>query len=310
METDTILSPDTLRAYLGEPAFRKQYGSLPDSVFQKVMRYGNPVGSFIECHHKIPRCMDRIKEMIREREAKGRILPSGTVVLGYELLNGSGRFDRFWHAPQGGLWLAVAWADTLLPEYARLLPLAAGTACCEAIRGYGVDAAIKWVNDIHVSGKKIGGILCETCVLQSTGERYHLIGIGINCNVRDFPAELRNTAASMHEIINRQVDLNLFAIRLLACLVMHFGFVHLQEEIDLENGEDGRPDSAKSSLVIDSWRKLSDTIGRRVCYGYDVVRHPLYCAEVVDIDRSGGLVMRLDDNSTVTESSGEIVYLD
>lgn len=312
MNSVSPLSFQSLDHFLRSPEFRTRYRHVPDHIASKVLRYGSPVGSIIECHDKIPRCMERLQEMISEAEKKGNTLPSGTVVLAYELQNGSGRFNRFWHAPQGGLWMAVAWADTLLPEYARLLPLAAGAACCEAARSYELDAAIKWVNDIHVHGRKIGGILCETYTAKPSGDRYHLIGIGMNCNVEKFPGELQESAVSMHELLGHPIDLDRFALVLLASLVWNFGLVHLQEEYELENRESD-PSTNKNMnrpLVIDAWLQLSDTVGHRVRYGYDVVRQPLYNATVLDIDHLGGLVMQLEDGSTVTEYSGEIIYLD
>lgn len=306
------LSFQSLGNYLRSPEFRSRCSNVSEDIADRVIRYGSVVGSVIECHDKIPRCMERLQEMISEAEEKGTTLPGGTVVIAYELQNGSGRFKRFWHAPKGGLWMAIAWADTLLPEYARLLPIASGTACCEAVRDCGIDAAVKWVNDIHVHGRKIGGILCETYTAKPSGDRYHLIGIGINCNVGKFPEELRESAVSMHEILGHPVDLDRFALVLLASLVWNFGLVHLQEEYELGNrGGDLPPDkNGERPLVLDAWLALSDTVGRRVRYGYDVVRQPLYNATVLDIDHSGGLVMQLEDGTTVTEYSGEIIYLD
>ena len=61
--------------------------------------------------------------------------------------------------------------------------------------------------------------------------------------------------------------------------------------------------------MVHAWKGLSDTLGRRVEYGYDVVRKPLYQATVKDVDDSGGLVMQLENGFTVTENSGEIFYL-
>ncbi|MDW7772272.1 MAG: biotin--[acetyl-CoA-carboxylase] ligase [Desulfobulbaceae bacterium] len=299
-----------MKEFLNSKESQTGSSQFPDHTAEKILRYGSPVGSVIECHDRIPRCMERLKELIDTAEENETTLPSGSVVLAYELENGSGRFERTWHAPRGGLWLAVAWADTLLPEYTRLLPLAAGTASCEAVRNYGIDAAIKWVNDIHVCGRKLGGILCETYSAKNSGDRYHLIGIGINCNVEKFPGELQESAVSMHGILGHAVDLERFSQVLLSRLVWNFGLVHLQEEEDLENLQGDSSIGMKQSLIVDAWLKLSDTVGRNVCYGYDVVLNPMYSAKVIDIDPSGGLVMQLDDGSTVTEYSGEIVYLD
>ncbi|MCI5126496.1 MAG: biotin--[acetyl-CoA-carboxylase] ligase [Candidatus Electrothrix sp. AR5] len=118
----------------------------------------------------------------------------------------SGRFDRTWHAPEGGLWLAMAWPDILLPEFTRLLPFAVGAACCRAVRLCGVDARLKWVNDVLVAGKKLAGILCTT-MQSSGGDRYHLLGVGINVNNQVFPRELQGRATSLRSELSRKIDL-------------------------------------------------------------------------------------------------------
>lgn len=298
----------SLRGFKASPAFRGCFRDVSDELFARVMRYGAPVGSMIEVHDRIPRCMQRLRDLIVCSGPDGSSLPSGTVVMARQLGNGCGRFDREWFAPPGGVWLALAWADTLLPEHARLLPLAAGSACCHAVRSLGVDAAIKWVNDIHWQGRKIGGILCETFAGGEAGDRYHLIGIGINCNNVDFPSGLRQTSASIREILGAPVALEEFVPMLLAFLSWHIGLVHLGEEQQLAMGRDGT-DVEYVSPVIQAWRALSDTPGRTVVYGYNVIRKPLYTAVVRDIDPSGGLILTLENGETITETGGEILYL-
>ncbi len=301
------LTPAAIPERIETRELPRRCASLPEDLVRKVFRYGAPAGSRIEQHVKLDRCMDRLKDLVAEAERNGETLASGTVVVAAELGCGSGRFDRRWYAPPGGLWLAMAWADTLLPDFARLLPLAAGTACCETVRSYGIDAAIKWVNDIHVLGRKLCGILCQTVSAPGSGDRYHLVGIGINCNNKTFPDELRDTAVSMCDLLGRPLDLEQFALDLLAALAWNFGLVHFQEECELAS--EGYPDKPESPVVA-AWRQLSDTMGRQVVYGYDVQQQPLYRAAVLDIDYSGGLVLALEDGRRITEYSGEILYLD
>jgi BirA family transcriptional regulator, biotin operon repressor / biotin---[acetyl-CoA-carboxylase] ligase len=288
--------------------FRDCFPEVPDNLFARVMRYGAPVGSRIEVHDRIPRCMGRLRDLIGRSGRNKEPVPCGTVVMAHELANGSGRFDREWFAPRGGLWLALAWADTLLPDYSRLLPLAAGSACCQAVQSRGVDAKIKWVNDIHWQGRKIGGILCETFSGGGSGDRYHIIGIGINCNNIEFPVPLQNTSASIREILGAPVALDEFVPALLGFLTWHFGLVHLHEEQSLAFRLEGS-ENKSDNPVIHAWRKLSDTPGRKVVYGYDVVRQPLYTAVAGDVDPGGGLVLTLENGETVTETGGEILYL-
>ena len=303
----TISLAQALQDYRASAAFQRMCVDVSDERAARVLRYGAPLGCGIEEHDRLPRCMDRLKELIGAAGPVRRALPSGTVVMARELASGCGRFTRQWHAPRGGLWLALAWADTLLPDYARLLPLAVGTACCEAVRHFGVPAALKWVNDLRCQGRKMGGILCETFSAGAGGDRYHLLGIGINCNNLLFPDELRASATSMREVLGTEVPLRQFALVLLAHLSWHLGLVHLQEELDLAAGRDGAAPPA-TSLVVDAWRQRSDTAGRRVLYGYDVVRRPLYCAVAEGVDPWGGLLLRLDSGELLTEYSGEILY--
>jgi BirA family transcriptional regulator, biotin operon repressor / biotin---[acetyl-CoA-carboxylase] ligase len=307
-----VPSPEHIKQSLvsvrSSSTFRDCFRDTPDDLFTRVMRYGAPVGSRIEVHDRISRCMGRLRDLIGRAGREKEPVSSGTVILARELANGSGRFDREWFAPRGGLWLALAWADTLLPDFARLLPLAAGTACCQAVRSCGVDAKIKWVNDIHWQGRKIGGILCETFSGGGVGNRYHIVGIGINCNNVDFPAPLRNISTSMREILGASVVLEEFVPALLAFLTWHFGLVHLYEEQRLTNRHGGSEEESGNPVIL-AWRKLSDTPGRKVVYGYDVVRQPLYTAVAMDVEPDGGLVLTLENGETVIETGGEIQYL-
>ncbi len=303
----SLLSTLLPRFLAEEESLRRR--SLPREVVLRILAYGAPVGCVIEHHGRLDRCMDRLREMVAEAEAHHRSLAAGTVVMADELTGGTGRFDRFWHAPTGGVWLALAWADSLLPEFARLLPLAVGTACCETVRHAGINAWIKWVNDVLVDERKIAGILSRTVTGPHRGELYHLIGIGINSNNSRFPGELQRTAVSMRQVLGREVDIVAVAARLLAKLTWNIGLVHFEEERTLA-AEGEETAGTSGSLVLESWRRLSDTPGRRVRYGHDVVRSPLYEAVVEAVDDSGGLLMRLDDGTLVTEYAGEVEYLE
>ena len=272
----------------------------------KILRFGAPVGCRIEHHQHLPRCMDRLRDLVSE------CMPisspaTGTVVRSDALSASSGRFDRVWHAPAGGLYLAVLWADTFLPQFSRLLPFATGIACCETINDFAVHSHIKWVNDVHVKGMKIGGILSET-VTGSGDERFHLIGIGINVNTMVFPPGLQDTATSLQKLSGRCFDLDEVCRVLLARLQWNFGLLCYTEEQSLAQGQ-AEPCSTKN-LLLNRWLELSDTCGKKVQYGYDVQKKPLYQASVLGVNGEGGLVMELEDGSNLTEYSGEIMYLD
>jgi len=270
----------------------------PD-VSQRILRYGAPVGSSYRHYQQLPRCMDLLRREVRNQTAPPPV--TGQVVRADRLTGSSGRFDRCWYAPAGGLYLALLWADTLLPDFSRLLPFAAGIACCETVREFILAARLQWVNDVRILGKKICGILSET-VAGAGGEQFHLIGIGINANIPEFPAELAPVATSFYLETGAKVDLDQLCALLLARLQWNIGLLYYSEEQFLAGT------AGEESLLLRRWRQLSDTLGRSVTYGYDVQTRPLYRARALEIDTGGGLVMQLTDGSIITEYSGEIIY--
>ena len=92
-----------------------------------------------------------------------------------------------------------------------------------------VDARIKWVNDVHVQGKKIAGVLSEM-VVGPCDERFFLIGIGINVNTMTFPEELQGKAISLRLQTGQQYDLDEVCRLLLARLQWNFGLLSYVEE--------------------------------------------------------------------------------
>ena len=56
---------------------------------------------------------------------------------------------------------------------------------------YGIDARIKWPNDIYVGDEKICGILIENS-LKGQEIDWSIIGIGLNVNQTEFPDDLPN----------------------------------------------------------------------------------------------------------------------
>ena len=307
MELSPPLSPSLVRAVLREEELPLRSRAVDPETAAAVLRYGAPVGSVIERHARLERGMAYARRLIAETEAQGRSFPTGTVIVAGELTGGKGRFQRTWHAPPGGLWLTLVLVNTLLPAFTRLYPLAVGLACCEAVRGYGIDARLKWVNDVHVAGRKLAGVLAETMLGPRYGEEYILIGVGVNVNNTDFPPELSSLAVSMHTLLGREVGLDRFAARLLAKLAWAIGLLHFEEQEQLAAGD---PGPAISPLLA-SWLAHSDTIGKRVRFGYDAQRQPQYEATAMELAPDGGLVLRLlPDGPLVTEHAGEIVYLD
>lgn len=62
---------------------------------------------------------------------------------------------------------------------------------CDYLGSKGIDARIKWPNDIYVRNRKICGILIEN-TLRGSAIASSIVGIGLNVNQRTFPPELIN----------------------------------------------------------------------------------------------------------------------
>lgn len=117
--------------------------------------------------------------------------------------SGRGRRGNFFHSPEGlGLYFSIAfhWGRDESPT---LVTTMAAVALCRVLqRELGIHADIKWVNDIFLNGKKIGGILTEATSVLDTGQAESIIiGIGLNLErpVRGYPPELADIAGAVSD---------------------------------------------------------------------------------------------------------------
>jgi BirA family biotin operon repressor/biotin-[acetyl-CoA-carboxylase] ligase len=291
----------------------------PTPTVSAVFRFGGSVGSTIQRHARLARGMDHARALIREHESAGRSFPSGLVIVADQLSGGRGRFQRTWHAPAGGLWMTVVLVNTLLPVSSSLYTLATGVAAGEAIAAFHPGARLKWVNDVQVEGRKVCGILCESLCGPVSGEEYILLGIGINVNNAAFPPELAGQAGSLRQLLDQKIEVDRLATLLLAKLAWYIGLLHYEEQQILAESDAAtlsEPELFELFLaghrhpLVESWLDLSDTVGRRVRFGYDVQQKPLFTGVVEGVGCCGNLLLRLADGSLVSQNSGEIVYLD
>ena len=132
-------------------------------------------------------------------EAASAGAPEGSVFLAEQQTAGRGRGGHSWHSVQSdGIYCSVILRPALPPSEALLLSLAAGLALHAAVQKMDsrIQADLKWPNDLLIDGKKFGGILTEMNA-EVTRVRYVVIGIGINVNQTEFPADLREIATSL-----------------------------------------------------------------------------------------------------------------
>ena len=112
-------------------------------------------------------------------EVRERASGIGEIFIAGGQTAGRGRLDRTFVSVHGaGLYFTVKLKGDEVKHPEALTPTVA-VAAAEAIESLtGTTVGIKWVNDLYLKGKKLSGILCESHI--EKGERYYLIGIGIN----------------------------------------------------------------------------------------------------------------------------------
>ena len=136
--------------------------------------------------------------------------PQGTVVIAEAQSAGRGRLGRTFHSPAGkGMYLSLILRPNCPAQELMHLTCAVGYSACNAVeKASGIRPGIKWINDLVLNKKKLGGILVELSLKPGSSlVDYAIIGIGINClhATEDFPEELQNIATSLsiegnHEI--------------------------------------------------------------------------------------------------------------
>ena len=126
----------------------------------------------------------------------------GRVIAAERQSAGRGRMERVWHSPPGvnlyfSLLLRPRQKD---PSRIATLPLLAGLAIARAMENCapGIQAGIKWPNDIWIGGRKGCGILCEMQISKAS-EAAVVIGCGVNVNLtrEEMPLEIRDRATSL-----------------------------------------------------------------------------------------------------------------
>lgn len=170
---------------------------------------------------RLPRivCLDTVDSTNSEAERQlAADSPVPLVILAREQTKGRGRRGRPWHSPvAGNLYTTFVFRPELEPARLQDFTLWIGLNLCELIANFSrLSPGLKWPNDLHLDGRKVGGILTEARV-DADQVRDLVLGIGLNLNVRpeDLPPEVRATATSLAAASDAPVDVNRFAAALI-----------------------------------------------------------------------------------------------
>lgn len=211
------------------------------------------------------------------------------VVVANQQTGGRGRIGRTYVSnPTSGIYFSILYRPQIAIEYAKKLTCLAGVAVVRAIQKLtGLEAKIKWVNDVYIHGKKVCGILTEasTSIEENTFE-YAVIGIGVNCYQQNFSKEVASIATTIEDEVK--------------CIVSRNDLIaEIINQIDKELVQ------IEDSHFMEEYKAYSFVIGKEVELQKANVSH---FVKVIDITKEGELVVE-EERKVYTVSSGEITRM-
>ena len=209
----------------------------------------------------------------------------GTVVIAEEQTAGRGRFDRSWmSAPGEDLLFSVVFRPEVVQ--APYINMAAALSVRSTVgHATGLDASIKWPNDVKLAGRKVSGILVESVVLRSDIE-YTVLGVGLNVNSNPASVpEIAATATSMYRESGRTFDRAGILIEVLRELDRRYALIR-----------------AGCSLR-EEWASRLETLGRSVIVRW---KDSIEEGTATGVDEMGNLILRKADGTTKSVVAGEV----
>ncbi len=217
--------------------------------------------------------------------------PDGLVVVADHQTAGRGRIDRTWETPPG---TAVTFSMLLRPDTPTRawpwLPLLTGYAVDKALKGNGLDAGVKWPNDVLIGEKKVAGILVER--IDTPDGPAAVIGVGVNVGLTadELPVP---TATSLEIEMGRPVDRTDVLVELLNAI---------REAVDAwELGGD-----LNGMRLYESYAAACITVGRQV--RVDLPDGTALAGLALEIDPTGQLVIE-SNGGRHPVAAGDVVHV-
>lgn len=268
------------------PKTSKNSADMPDRLSaEEIASYSKHINK--EKIH-IFETLDSTNNKAKDMALKGAL--HGTVVIAEAQTAGKGRLGRSFVSPQGsGIYMSMVLRIGSDISKAVLITTAAAVSVCKAVRSVtGVDAGIKWVNDIYLNSRKICGILAEAVTNVKTGELDSVVvGIGVNfCSIdkSSYPDDVLERITWLYDGTEAETTRS----RLAAAII---------DEVIVQCS------SLTDRSFIDYYKKHAIMLDKDVIC---IRGNERWQAHTVDIDDNGGLRVRGTDGKLQTLSSGEI----
>lgn len=254
------------------------------SAWSDYLRHVLGDGRPIAVYRSIASTQDACRRLVAAHAPQG----DGTIVAAHEQTAGRGRFGRTWLAPPGATVTfsrACRVDDTLGSATVDRLTFAASVAIASAVEsliGQRRRVQIKWPNDVCIDGRKVAGILVETCELASTS-RAAILGVGLNISLN--PADLARADPLLPRRVTSLASHGAAVDRLLALARAAAALDDALERCD-------------EATLLAQWRARCAQLEQPIQVRCDgrAIR-----GRAIDLDPREGLIVRTD--------SGEIVHL-
>ncbi len=258
--------------------------SSPDRMLAHEISLGSGTRVFgkkpIYYYDEITSTNARAYELAEEGAAEG------TIVIAESQTGGKGRMGRKWDSPKGGgIYMSLILRPDVGTDEIPTITLIAASAVVKAIKKEcALEPAVKWPNDVMLSGKKVCGILTEIKA-QPDSVDFLVVGMGINVNTP--LSKLPPEGTSLAEEGSSALDRTAF----LGTLLEEFE----KDYVKFKNGG--------FAALHAECKKLSLVLGKRVNI---VVHHRPLSGKAVDIDEKGALIVLTDDGSLKRVFSGDV----
>jgi BirA family biotin operon repressor/biotin-[acetyl-CoA-carboxylase] ligase len=223
--------------------------------------------------------MDAARELARKGAREG------TIVIAEAQAHGRGRLSREWLSPKGGVYFTLILRPRISPAYAPRINLMASVAVATTIKKlFGLNAELKWPNDVLIEGRKVCGILAE---MDAEMDVVNFVNVGIGINANTSVPQFAKTATSLKDVLGREISRKEFLSVLL-------------REIER------RQALLMETDLLEEWKKLSGTLNKyvRILSPGEVI-----VGWAIDIDTTGALIIRKRNGSLKKALAGDCIHL-
>ncbi|MDE6371966.1 MAG: biotin--[acetyl-CoA-carboxylase] ligase [Clostridia bacterium] len=212
-------------------------------------------------------------------------LKHGSLIVADEQTNGRGRMGKTFFSPKKGIYMSVSLCKSVenMQDVMVITPAAAVAVQRSIAKLTGVDAKIKWVNDLYIGKKKVCGILTQADIDFESGKAgTFIVGIGINFVEQDFPDDIKDKACALFDGQPTVTRSQLIA--------------------EIYDNLISLTDNLSDREFMKEYKEHSMVVGKEISYAINCQERR---GKVIDIDNDGGLVIQEGD-TTRKLTCGEI----